>query len=197
MTARRPNETPRVIPSNHLKLNHSGEDDIMKKTLATLGLLLALPAAAWAQERFEVIESVMLDASAEQAWDLVNDFDALDSWHPAVTKTEIVEGEVPHRGTLRVLTIGDGEGMVRETLTHYSDADMTLSYVINSTDIIPVSDYSSTVNVVAVSDDLSLVIWSGDFLANPPEGQPDSASREAIVGIYRAGLDNLSSLLAE
>lgn len=169
----------------------------MKKSLAALSLLLVLPTAAWSAERFEVIESVMLDASAEQAWDLVNDFDALDSWHPAITKTEIVEGAVPHRGTLRVLTVGDGEGMVRETLTHYSDADMTLSYVINSTDIIPVSDYSSTVNVVAVSDALSLVIWSGDFLANPPEGEPDSASREAIVGIYRAGLDNLSSLLAE
>jgi mxaD protein len=168
----------------------------MKKSLAALSLLLVLPGA-WSQERFEVIESVMLDASAEQAWDLVNDFDALDSWHPAVTKTEIVEGEVPHRGALRVLTIGDGEGMVRETLTHYSDADMTLSYVINSTDIIPVSDYGSTVNVVAVSDELSLVIWSGEFLANPPEGQPDSASREAIVGIYRAGLDNLQNLLAE
>ena len=168
----------------------------MKQSLAALSLLLVLPAA-WSAERFEVIESVMLDASAEQAWDLVNDFDALDSWHPAVTKTEIVEGEVPHRGALRVLTIGDGEGMVRETLTHYSDADMALSYVINSTDIIPVRDYSSTVNVVAVSDELSLVIWSGEFLANPPEGEPDSASRDAIVGIYRAGLDNLQNLLTE
>lgn len=166
----------------------------MKKTLAALSLLAFLPCA-WSAERYQVVESVMLDTSADQAWELVRHFDALDTWHPAVTKTEIVEGEVPLRGAIRRLTIGDGEGTIRETLTDYSDADMQLSYVINSTDIMPVKDYASTINVVAISDALSLVIWSADFLANPPEGQPDSAARDTMVGVLRAGLDNLPSLL--
>ena len=165
----------------------------MKKTVTALALLAALPAA-WSAERFEVVESVLLDAGAAEAWDLVNDFDAIDSWHPAVTRTEIVEGQVPHRGTIRRLTVGDDEGMVRETLTEYSDEDMKLSYVINSTDILPVADYASTLNVVAVSDDLSLVIWSGEFLAAAPEGEPESAARDAMINVYRAGLDNLKTL---
>lgn len=166
----------------------------MKKTLAALSmLLLALPA--WSAQRYEVVESVMLNTSAAKAWDLIKDFGAINRWHPAVTKTEIVTGQPPLRGAIRKLTVGDNKGMVEETLTDYSDADMKMSYVINTTNIIPVKDYASTLNVVPISDKLSMVIWSGSFLPNPPKGQTDEDARKAVVGIYRAGLDNLPKLL--
>lgn len=169
----------------------------MKGTWLGLGLLTALSVNTWSAERFEVIESIDVNAGADKAWEVVKDFGGLHNWHPAVTKTEITEGELPLRGAMRVLTIGDGDGSITETLTAYSDEDMKLSYVINATDIIPVKDYASTVNVVPISDNLSLVIWSGDFLANPPEGQEDAMSRDTIVNIYRAGLDNLKSMLEQ
>ena len=168
----------------------------MRKLAVTLGLLV-LTSSAWAAERYTVTESILLDASADEVWDIVKDFGALDKWHPAVTKTNLVVGEATLRGAERVLTIGNYEGMVRETLTAYSDEDRSFSYVINLTDALPVKDYASTVSVVELGDDLSLVIWTGDFLSNPPDGQPDDMAQAAMSGVYRAGLEQLESLLSQ
>lgn len=165
----------------------------MKKQSFLAGLCLAVPV--WAQERLEVTESIDVSAPAAQVWDAVKGFDSLDSWHPAVTKTEITTGEPTQRGAIRVLTIGDGAGTVQETLTAYEDDAMSFSYVINSTDVLPVKDYAATVKVLSVSDNLSLVIWAGNFLANPAEGQPDSSAQDTMAGVYRAGLENLKSML--
>ncbi len=166
----------------------------MKKTLAALSmLLLAFPA--WSAQRDHVVESVLLNAPAAQAWNLIKDFGAINRWHPAVTKTDIIAGQPPLRGAIRKVTVGDNQGSIEETLTDYSDADMKMSYVINATNIVPVKDYASTLNVVPISDKLSLVIWSGSFLPNPPKGKTDADARKAVVGIYRAGLDNLPKLL--
>ena len=168
----------------------------MKKFAAVLSLLVAV-SASWAAERYAVTESVLLDASADVAWNAIKDFDALDQWHPAVTKTEIAVGEVPLRGAVRVLTVGNNEGEVHETLTAYSDENRSFSYVINFTDALPVKDYAATVSVVDIGENLSLVIWAGDFLSNPPEGQPDSMAQDTMSAVYRAGLDNLKNLVGQ
>ena len=169
---------------------------LIKYASLAVGLMTAC-SNAWAAERYEVVESVMLDADAQQVWDVVKDFGGIHTWHPAITATEIVDGELPLRGAIRVLTVGDGAGTVKETLTGYSDDDMKISYTINSTDVVPVKDYAASMNVVAVADNLSMVIWAGDFLSAPPEGQPDEMSRDTIATIYRAGLDNLGSALGQ
>lgn len=166
----------------------------MKKTFAALSLLL-LAFPAWSAQLDHVVESVLLNAPAAQAWNLIKDFGAINRWHPAVTKTEIVTGQPPLRGAIRKVTVGDNQGTIEETLTDYSDADMRMSYVINATNIVPVKDYASTLSVVPVSDKMSLVIWSGSFLPNPPKGKTDADAHKAVVGIYRAGLDNLPKLL--
>ena len=168
----------------------------MRKLAVTLGLLV-MSFSAWSAERFTVTESVLLDASADEVWAIVKDFGALEKWHPAVSKTNIVVGEVPLRGTSRELIIGNNEGTVRETLTAYSDDERSFSYVINSTDVLPVKDYASTLSVVDVGENLSLVIWTGNFLSNPSEGQPDSMAQETMRGVYRAGLDQLNSLTGQ
>lgn len=176
----------------------------MKKTwlsgfIAAAVMTINLSANVSAAERYEVIESIDVSVSAEQAWNAVKDFGGLHNWHPAVTKTEIVEGELPLRGAVRILTIGDGDGAgtVKESLTAYSDEEMKLSYVINSTDVIPVKDYASTINVIAINDSLSLIIWSGNFLSNPPPDKPDSFSQETMISIYRAGLENVKQMLEQ
>lgn len=168
----------------------------MRKTTLALSLL-ALSSSVFAAERFTVTESVLLDTSADQAWHLIHDFAAIDTWHPAVTKTEITTGTAPNRGAIRLLTIGNSEGMVRETLTAYNDEQRSISYVINETDVLPVADYAATMSVVAVSDDLTLVVWSGDFMSNPPEGQPDSMAQEVVTSVFRAGLDQLKTMTTE
>ena len=167
----------------------------MKKTWLVTGLLLSLSTWVLAAERYEVTESIDVSASADKVWDAVKGFDNLHGWHPAVTNTEILEGDPTLRGAIRKLTVGDNVGTIQETLTGYDSDNMSLSYVINSTDIIPVKDYASTVKVLPVSDSLSLVIWTGNFLANPKEGEADATSQEFIVGVYKAGLENLKKML--
>ena len=161
----------------------------MRKLAVTLGLLV-LTSSAWAAERYTVTESVLLDASADEVWDIVKDFGALDKWHPAVTKTNLVVGEATLRGAERVLTIGNYEGMVRETLTAYSDEDRSFSYVINLTDALPVKDYASTVSVVEVGDDLSLVIWTGEFGRTP-----DNNKRGGVYSLGRGHNNRAMTML--
>lgn len=168
----------------------------MKKTCLAVTLAFAA-SLVWAEERYEVAESIDVGAPAAEVWDAVKGFDNLHSWHPAFSNTEILEGDPTLRGAIRQLTVGDNVGFVKETLTDYSDDDMSLSYVINSTDIAPVKDYASTIKVLSVSDELSLVIWSGNFLSNPKEGDTDESTREFIVGVYQGGLNNVKKTLEE
>lgn len=165
----------------------------MKKICLAISFALAT-SITWAEERYDVAESIDVSAPAAEVWEKVQGFDNLHGWHPAFSNTEIVEGEATLRGAIRVLTVGDNVGTVKETLTAYNPDDMSLSYVINSTDIAPVKDYASTIKVLSVSDDLSIVVWSGNFLSNPKEGDSDESTQEFIVGVYKAGLDNLKKM---
>jgi hypothetical protein len=161
-----------------------------------LALTMALTASlSWAAERYDVTESIDVSAPAGEVWDAVKGFDNLHGWHPAFSNTQILEGEPTLRGAIRQLTVGDNAGTVKETLTDYNNDEMSMSYVINSTDIAPVKDYASTIKVLSVSDELSLVIWSGNFLSNPKEGDSDESAREFIVGVYKTGLENLKKKL--
>jgi hypothetical protein len=166
----------------------------MKKIYLALTMAFMV-TVAWAEERYDVTESIDVSAPAADVWDAVQGFDNLHSWHPAFSNTEILDGDPTLRGAIRQLTVGDNAGILKETLTDYNNDAMSLSYVINSTDIAPVKDYASTIKVLSVSDDLSLVIWSGNFLSNPKEGDSDESTREFIVGVYQAGLENLKKML--
>ena len=166
----------------------------MKKICLAISMALAT-SMAWAEQRYEVAESIDVSAAAGEVWEAVKGFDNLHGWHPAFSNTEITEGDATLRGAIRVLTVGDNVGTVKETLTAYDPDDMSLSYVINSTDIAPVKDYASTIKVLGVSDSLSLVIWSGNFLSNPKEGDSDESTQEFIVGVYKAGLENLKKMM--
>ena len=52
--------------------------------LAVAGLLVAGPAMA-----LEVSRSALVNHPAEDVWALIGDFGSLDTWHPAVVKSEV------------------------------------------------------------------------------------------------------------
>ena len=169
---------------------------VMSRSLlasAALTLSVALNVSAvQAQEPIKVTESVLVGANAADTWSLVSNFADLGAWHPAISKTEIANGDPTMRGAVRVLTVGDNVGTVTETLTAFDDEGMSFSYVINSTDALPVQDYGSTVQVIGVGDGAAMVVWNADFLA---KGAPDADVAAAMSGVYRAGLDNLASMM--
>lgn len=144
-----------------------------------------------------VEEKVTINAPAEKVWAKVANYGDLGAFHPAVAKTEIKSGTNNTKGAVRLLTLQDG-GTVNETLTHYSAANKTYSYVINES-VLPVSHYSAKIAVKPISANVSEVVWNAnfarkDFSDTPAEGKDDAAALNTIKAVFRGGLDNLKKI---
>ena len=145
-----------------------------------------------------VEEKVTINAPAAKVWSKVSNYGDLGAFHPAVAKTEIKSGTNNTKGAVRLLTLQDG-GTVNETLTAYSAANMTYSYVINES-VLPVSHYSAKIAVKPISANVSEVIWNAnfarkDFSDTPAVGKDDAAALNTIKAVFRGGLDNLKKIL--
>lgn len=159
----------------------------------------AAPAAAEAAQ-LSVSKSVSINATADAVWAKSKDFNNLNGWHPAVAKTEIVEGSNNTVGAVRVLTLaGDTPATIKEKLAAFDDAGKTYTYEILE-GVLPVTGYSSTFTVAADGADKATVTWSSTFKradtsATPAAGKDDATATTTIEGVYTAGLDNLKKVL--
>ncbi|MEO6689658.1 MAG: SRPBCC family protein [Dokdonella sp.] len=145
-----------------------------------------------------VSESVTIHASPDVVWARIQDFDGVVSWHPAVAKDQIIIGSNNTVGAERMLTLRDG-GTVTEKLLAYDARHRRYRYAIRM-GVLPVSDYISTISVKAAGLNRSKVTWSGTFKrkhvgANPPANADDAMATKTMVGVYRAGLDNLKKIV--
>lgn len=148
----------------------------------------AAPAAA---AELSVSKSITIAASADAVWAKVKDFNGMTAWHPAIAKSEIVEGTNGTVGAVRALTLaGDKPAVIKEKLTALDDAAKSLSYEIVEGPL-PVAGYSSTI-VVAAEGAGSTVTWSGKFKA--AAGADDATATSTIEGVYTSGLDNLKKV---
>lgn len=143
-------------------------------------------------------QSITINATPAKVWDAVKNFDALNSWHPAVAKDEIVSGKNNVVGAERLLTLGDG-GTINEKLLEYSDADRSFKYSILK-GALPVSDYTSTFVVKESGKGQSTVTWSGAFKRKntgdmPAANENDEAATTTMNAVYKGGLDNLKKKL--
>ena len=144
-----------------------------------------------------VKKSVTINASANAVWAKVADFGDLGAWHPAVAKTEIVEGKDNEVGAKRELTLQDG-GKINETLTAYNAKKKTMSYIITSS-VLPVRDYSAVIIVRSAGKNKTIATWSANFKrkdpsATPEAGQDDKAAKDTITGVFDGGLVNLKKI---
>lgn len=144
-----------------------------------------------------VEEKVSINAPSNKVWAKVGNFGDLGAFHPAVAKTEITSGTNNTQGAVRLLTLQDG-GTIKEALTAYNAGGMSYSYVINE-GVLPVSNYSSTIQVKSTGATSSEVIWKGNFnrkdlSATPAKGQDNEAATGTIHAVYRGGLDNLKKI---
>ena len=160
---------------------------------ASLFVSLTVNAAAV----LKVKESVEINAPASKVWSLAGDFGNLGAFHPAVAKTEILEGTNNVKGAKRLLTLQDG-GTVHETLTAFNAKKTMMSYIITES-VLPVSDYSATLKVIPMGKSKSKVVWNAAFKRAdqadaPAEGKDDATATKTITGVFRGGLDNLKKL---
>ena len=168
------------------------------RTLAFAALALLPAVSEAAAPVLRVSKSVIIHATPAAVWAKAKDFDALNTWHPAVAKDEIVAGTNNRPGAERRLTLGNG-GTIDEKLLGFDDARRQFRYAILG-GVLPVSHYTSTFRVVAVGKDSARVTWPGAFKRkdtgpHPAADANDAAATTAIGGVYPSGLDNLKKLL--
>lgn len=160
-------------------------------------LLLSVPALAHGPTRQKVSEKISIDAPADAVWAKVKNFDALKDWHPAVAQSPADKGNT--EGSVRQLTLKDG-GKLTETLEGYDDAQKKYSYRAKDGGALPVTNYTSTLLVVADGAGKSTVEWRGAFYRgypnnDPPPDRNDEAAVKAVTGVYTSGLANLKKLV--
>ncbi len=169
----------------------------IKSTIAIMLSVLACGYAAAEAAKLSVTKTASIDAPAAKVWDAVKDFNALNSWHPAVATDEIVEGKNNVPGAVRLLTLKGG-GTIKEKLLSFNSAGRSFKYAIVE-GVLPVSDYSSTVTVKSAGHNKSTVTWRGHFKRknlgdNPGDKENDKTATDTISGVYQGGLDNLKKM---
>jgi mxaD protein len=173
---------------------------IMKMKSALL-FGLSMIAAGYSMAAAPVLhtsKTITIDASAYKVWHTAKDFNALNTWHPALASDEIVEGTNNTVGAVRVLTLKGG-GTIKEKLLAFNDKAHSFKYAIVES-VLPVSDYTSTFVVKSLGKGKSEVVWSGRFKRknvgeNPGEKENDKAAIDTIDGVYSSGLDNLKKIV--
>lgn len=167
-------------------------------SIALTSLLLAASAASLAHgpTRQKVSENITIEAPADAVWAKVKNFDALKDWHPAVASSPADKGNA--EGSVRTITLKGG-GTLVETIESYNDAQKKYSYRAKDGGALPVTNYTSTLSVVA-DGGKSVVEWRGAFYRgypnnNPPPEQNDEAALKAVTGVYRDGLAQLKTMM--
>ncbi|MTE00817.1 SRPBCC family protein [Paracoccus sp. YIM 132242] len=165
-------------------------------------LAMTMGAHAHGPARLKTEQTVVLDATPDEVWQVVGRFDDM-SWHPAVARTEMTpEGapaDVPEEST-RVLHLKaeSGDPTITEKLMSIDPDKRQYKYMITdvAVEVLPVTNYSSTLQVKD-KDGRAEVTWKAGFYRgypnnNPPAALNDDAAMAAVNGIYQAGLDALA-----
>ncbi len=153
----------------------------MLKTLvpaAALAALIATPALA-----LEVTKTATVAASPDKVWKTIGGFCGIGDWHPVIEKCELSKKGGKEERTLSL----KGGGTIVEQEQSRDDKKMDYTYTILSGPL-PVQDYKSTI-MVEKDGSGSKVTWTGSFKA---KGAPDDKAKEAIAGVYEAGLKGIA-----
>ena len=172
----------------------------MKKlTIAAIVSAFILPISAFSEETatLNVEEKIEVNAPTSLIWFKLHNFSDMGAWHPAVKKTELLDGQNNKAGAVRLLTLQDG-GIIKEKLIQYKFKEKFFEYEIIE-GVLPVSNYVSSLTVTDAKDGKSLVVWKGNFKRKdtsdkPATGLGDEDAVKAITGVYKGGLDNLKKV---
>jgi mxaD protein len=178
----------------------------MKKIIMPLlTLFLALPLVSLGAKTQQpvklpnliVTQTIEIKAQPDAVWSRIGDFNGMNTWHPAVAKSEILSGTNNTKGAIRLLTLQDG-GTIKEKLLRYNRQTLSFKYSIME-GVLPVSHYVSTIRVKPGKNGGTEVEWYGKFqrkspLAYPPAGEDDATATKTINSVYKAGLENLKKL---
>ena len=169
---------------------------VMKlRTLLFIPLLLfSMAVNAHGPTPQKVDESIVIDASIDKTWAVLKNFDQIASWHPDV-KSSQGDGKNKSDG-LRILALSGGD--IVESLDYYSEKDHEYNYRLKTenTDALPVSSYTTAIQLIAEGDNKTLVKWKsrfyrGDTGNSPSEKLNDESAIKAMNSFVHNGLQGL------
>jgi hypothetical protein len=136
--------------------------------------------------------STVINASPDDVWARIRDFNALPHWAgPAIEKSELEGGLAGDQiGVVRQLTLG-GDVSIRERLLSHSDHERSYAYNFESTPF-DVDNYHAVLRVTPVTDGGgSFVEWWTTFDCNRDE-------QEHWTGffaneVFQGGFDSLKA----
>jgi hypothetical protein len=133
----------------------------------------------------KVYVSSVIDASADNVWSRIRDFNAL----PAIADSRIENGESSDRvGCIRHFHTRDG-GMIRERLLGLSDYDYSCSYEILESPM-GVANYVATLKLTPITDgNRCFAEWSAEF--DCAEGDERALTDIIGNGVFQSGFDAL------
>ncbi|MDO9168470.1 MAG: SRPBCC family protein [Methylobacter sp.] len=163
-------------------------------------LLFPVAALAHGPTPQKAKESITINASVDDVWNVIKQFDAIASWHPDV-KASSGDGKNASDG-IRTLTLKNG-GQLVESLDFYSDKDHEYNYRLKTENVtvFPVSSYTTNLQVTAGDDaNISVVtlksrFYRGDTGNTPPESLNDAAAVNAMNAFFKNGLAGLKQKL--
>jgi hypothetical protein len=139
----------------------------------------------------KVYTSSVIDASADNVWARIRDFNALPVWHPGIADSRIENSQPSDRiGCIRHFHTRDG-GMIRERLLGLSDYDYSCTYEILESPM-GVEQYVATLKLTPVTDgNRSFAEWSAEFECAP--GRENELTQLIGTGVFQGGFDALKS----
>lgn len=157
--------------------------------LAPVALIAALFAGAASASADTLSRTVEVNGTPAEVWSAIGPFCAIRDWLPPVGScTE--DGKTP---PTRTLVTKDGSATFVETQTARSDEKRSYSYTFKSSPL-PVTNYTSTIEVAAKGPNHSIVTWSSTYTPNKDK---EKDAKEALSGIYAAGLDSITAWFAK
>jgi hypothetical protein len=184
----------------------------MKKIKLVASVLLfffTAIASAHGPVRQKAEEQITINAPADKVWAIIKNYGDM-AWHPDISNTTAEGGN--KKGATRVLTLKDG-GTIKEELKKYDESKMSYSYKITEMStaktithagaeekvpVLPVDNYSATIDVEAKGD-TSVVSWTAGYYRaytnnNPPAEMNEEAANAAVSAVLKTGLLNLKTL---
>jgi Polyketide cyclase / dehydrase and lipid transport len=136
-----------------------------------------------------VYVSSVIEASADNVWSHIRDFNGLPQWHPVIADSRIENSAPSDRiGCIRHMHTRDG-GMIRERLLGLSDYDYNCVYEILESPM-GVDNYVATLKLTPVTDgQRCFAEWSAEF--DCAEGRERELTELIGNNVFQSGFDSL------
>ena len=166
-------------------------NSLLRSGVAAASLSILSTSVIAAPGALSASREITLDRPPATVWKLLGEFNALDVWLPPVRGSSST-GNPTEPGAIRVLDLGNNAS-VTEKLLDYSGVRRSYSYAFLKSPL-PVKNYVATIEVNEAPQGRTVVKWYSTFDA---AGAPDDKAREAILGIYDAGLQKVAAIFGK